>query len=117
MVQRCNALVPFIKNAAQFFSDKSLIAVQLSIRFTAGSFQFVIGFPHSCNTRLIHLFIEIIDLRMKAGYLVPQIVEFSPTLYPVVEPDVFVLLYESLIVFPERPVYILRFGNLCSERG
>jgi hypothetical protein len=54
---------------------------------------------------------------MKAGYLVPQIVEFSSTLYPVVEPDVFVLLYESLIVFPERPVYILRFGNLCSERG
>ena len=60
---------------------------------------------------------EVIDLRMKAGYLDLQIVDFFPALYPVVEPDVFVLLYESLIVFPERPVYILRFGNPCPVRG
>lgn len=54
---------------------------------------------------------------MQVAYLVSQIVDFFPALYSEVVPDVFVLLYENLIVFLVRPVYVLRLGDLCSERG
>ena len=54
---------------------------------------------------------------MQVAYLVSQIVDFFPVLYSEVVPDVFVLLYENLIVFLVRPVYVLRLGDLCSERG